>query len=201
MSSSACCSRRRTGSTSSKRCWRRAPDAPELGFLRAWLLRRQGRFAEALPLAEAAPASIEPARRAQLLGEIYDRLGDAPRAFAAFAEMNRAAVAASPPPDRPSYRSEVAASAARLSRWSPAEVEGEPPSPAFILGFPRSGTTLLDTLLLNMPELHVLEEMPVLDAVRREDAGRRGPRRTRTRSGRAISKRSRRSRRRGRGRW
>jgi tetratricopeptide (TPR) repeat protein len=123
-----------------------APDAPELGFLRAWLLRRQGRFAEALPLAEAAPASIEPARRAQLLGEIHDRLGDAPRAFAAFSEMNRAAL----PPS-----------------WSPADVEGAPPSPAFLLGFPRSGTTLLDTLLLNLPGLHVLEELPVLDAVER----------------------------------
>jgi len=140
-----------------------APAAPELGFLRAWLLRRQGRFAEALPLAEAAPDSIEPARRAQLLGEIYDRLGDAPRAFAAFAEMNRAAEAAAPPADRSSYRREIA-SAAPLD-WSPAEVESDPPAPAFILGFPRSGTTLLDTLLLNLPQLHVLEEVPVLDAV------------------------------------
>jgi tetratricopeptide (TPR) repeat protein len=141
-----------------------APDAPELGFLGAWLLRRQGRFAEALPLAEAAPASIEPARRAQLLGEIYDRLGDAPRAFAAFAEMNRAAEAAALPADRSSYRREVAN--APLSGWSPA-VESAPPAPAFILGFPRSGTTLLDTLLLNLPQLHVLEEVPVLDAVER----------------------------------
>lgn len=142
-----------------------APAGPELGFLKAWLLRRQGRFAEALPLAQDAPASIDPVRRGQLLGEIYDRLGDAPRAFAAFAEMNRAAAAASPPPDRRSYRSEVAAAAALPPSWSPAEVAGAPPSPAFILGFPRSGTTLLDTLLLNIPELHVLEEMPVLDAV------------------------------------
>jgi tetratricopeptide (TPR) repeat protein len=140
-----------------------APAAPELGFVRAWLLRRQGRFAEALPLAEAAPASIEPARRAQLLGEIYDRLGDAPRAFAAFAEMNRAAEAAAPPADRSSYRREVASAAP--TGWTPAEVESDPPSPVFILGFPRSGTTLLDTLLLNLPQLHVLEELPVLDAV------------------------------------
>ena len=28
---------------------------PELGFIKAWALRRQGRFAEALPLAEATP--------------------------------------------------------------------------------------------------------------------------------------------------
>ena len=142
-----------------------APDVPELGFLRAWLLRRQGRFAEALPLAEAAPDSIEPARRAQLLGEIYDRLGDAPRAFAAFAAMNRAAEAAAPPSDRAAYRKEISARAARLTSWSPSPVAAAPPAPAFILGFPRSGTTLLDTLLLNLKQLHLLEEVPVLDAV------------------------------------
>ena len=145
-----------------------APAAPELAFLEAWLLRRRGRFAEALPLAEAAPASIEPARRAQLLGEIHDRLGDAPRAFAAFAEMNRAAEAAAPPAERSRYRREVARAAP--TGWTPADVSSEPPSPIFILGFPRSGTTLLDTLLLNLPQLHVLEEMPVLEAV--EDAAR-----------------------------
>ncbi|MEA3031167.1 MAG: hypothetical protein QOG13_2492 [Sphingomonadales bacterium] len=142
----------------------------ELGFLRAWLLRRQGRFAEALPLAEATPASINPVRRAQLLGEIHDRLGDAARAFAAFAEMNRAADAANPKPPGPDYRARVAADASlvtaeRVAAWAPVDIGSTPPAPAFIIGFPRSGTTLLDTLLMNLPALHVLEEMPVLDEV------------------------------------
>lgn len=35
----------------------------------------------------------------------------------------------------------------------------------FLVGFPRSGTTLLDTLLRNVPTLHVLEEMPVVGEV------------------------------------
>jgi tetratricopeptide (TPR) repeat protein len=142
----------------------------ELGFLRAWLLRRQGRFAEALPLAEATPASINPVRRAQLLGEIHDRLGDAAPAFAAFAEMNRAADAANPNPPGPGYRAQVAADArlltpARVAAWAPVDLAAAPPAPVFIIGFPRSGTTLLDTLLMNMPALHVLEEMPMLDEV------------------------------------
>jgi tetratricopeptide (TPR) repeat protein len=151
-----------------------APPVPEIGFLKAWLLRRQGRFAEALPLAEAVPASIDPVRRSQLLGELYDRLGQPARAFAAFAEMNRAAEAAAPRREGPAYREEVAARAAlltpaRVAAWTRSEVASEPPAPAFILGFPRSGTTLLDTMLLNIPELHVLEEMPVLDSVGGED--------------------------------
>jgi tetratricopeptide (TPR) repeat protein len=142
----------------------------EIGFLRAWTLRRQGRFAEALPPAEATPATISPVRRAQLLAEIHDRLGDSARAFAAFTEMNRAAVAAQPRAQGPSYRGEVEAragllTAERVAAWAPIALAAGPPAPAFVLGFPRSGTTLLDTLLMNLPQLHVLEEMPVLDEV------------------------------------
>jgi tetratricopeptide (TPR) repeat protein len=149
---------------------------PELGFLRAWMLRRQGRFAEALPLAEAVPPSIDPMRRAQLLGEVLDRLGETGRAFAAFAEMNRVAAEARRPIEGPSYRSRVAAGSAlltpqRVAAWTRIEIDAAPPAPIFIVGFPRSGTTLLDTLLMNLPSLHLLEEMPVLDEVERALGG------------------------------
>lgn len=142
----------------------------EIGFIQAWALRRQGRFAEALPLAEAVPASINPVRRAQLLAELYDRLGEPERAFAAFGEMNRAAVEAKPAPPGPSYRAQVAAATAamksgRASGWRYPEVEAAPESPVFIAGFPRSGTTLLDTLLMNVPDFHVLEEQPVISTI------------------------------------
>jgi tetratricopeptide (TPR) repeat protein len=147
------------------------PGGAEAGFLRAWALRRQGRFAEALPLVEAAPASIDPMRKAQLIGEIADRLGDSERAFAAFAEMNRAALAAKAGLDYgPDYAAEVSANAALLTpewvgSWEALALDREPPPPIFILGFPRSGTTLLDTLLMNLPQMHVLEEMPPLAEV------------------------------------
>jgi tetratricopeptide (TPR) repeat protein len=142
----------------------------ELGFIKAWALRRQGRFEEALPLAEATPASINPIRRAQLVAELRDRTGDAEGAFAAFIEMNQAALAAKPTRPGPSYRERVAAAAAHitpeaLASWTEAAVEPVPPAPVFIVGFPRSGTTLLDTLLMNIPGLHVLEEMPVISLV------------------------------------
>jgi tetratricopeptide (TPR) repeat protein len=143
---------------------------PETNFIRAWALRRQGRFAEALPLVEAVPDSIDPMRRAQLLAEIADRLGHAKRAFAAFTAMNRAAVAAKPAPPGPTYREAVAADAAMLTpewiaSWTKVDLESAPPAPVFIVGFPRSGTTLLDTLLMNLPALHVLEELPPVGEV------------------------------------
>ncbi|MGZ8335662.1 MAG: tetratricopeptide repeat-containing sulfotransferase family protein [Allosphingosinicella sp.] len=141
-------------------------DAPELGFLKAWSMRRQGKFAEALPLAEAIPPTIHPVRRARLVAELLDRLGDTDRAFAAFAEMNQASVALRSRPEGPTYREEVVRSAALVTRdwvdgWTPLALDADPPAPVFLVGFPRSGTTLLDTLLMNMPNLHVLEELPV----------------------------------------
>jgi tetratricopeptide (TPR) repeat protein len=149
---------------------RRGVTEAELGFIHAWALRRQEKFEEALAAAEQTPESINPIRRAQLIAELTDRLGDGDRAFAQFTEMNRAALAAKGPLEGPSYRDEVNASVALLTQewvasWNPVELEPVPPSPIFIVGFPRSGTTLLDTLLMNMPELHVLEEMPVLRQV------------------------------------
>ena len=147
------------------------PGGAEAGFLRAWALRRQGRFEEALPLAEAAPASIDPMRKAQLIGEIADRLGESERAFAAFAEMNRAALTAKAGLELgPDYTAEVTGNAALLTpawaaSWKKLDLPDDPPAPIFILGFPRSGTTLLDTLLMNLADLHVLEELPPLAEV------------------------------------
>jgi hypothetical protein len=44
-----------------------------------------------------------------------------------------------------------------------APISSVPPPPVFLVGFPRSGTTLLDTLLMNLPELEVLEEVPIVE--------------------------------------
>jgi len=142
----------------------------EAHFLRAWALRRQGRHADALVEAEAVPATINPVRRQHLLAGLYDRLGRPAEAFAAFETMNRAAEAVSPQPPGPTYRDMVTAAAERTTQdwvagWTRFEVAPVPPAPVFILGFPRSGTTLLDTLLMNLPSLHVLEEQPIMTRV------------------------------------
>jgi tetratricopeptide (TPR) repeat protein len=147
-----------------------AAGGPETGFIRALALRREGQFAEALALADAAPETIDPMRRAQLVAEIADRLGETERAFAAFTEMNRTAAASKPAPPGPSYCEAVAADAAMVTpdwvaSWTKVELEAAPPAPVFILGFPRSGTTLLDTMLMNLPSLHVLEELPPVGEV------------------------------------
>ena len=139
----------------------------EAHFLQAWVLQRQGRFEAALSETEAVPETIDPLRRRQLRAGLYDRLDRPAEAFAEFEAMNRAAEAAAPAPPGESYRASVIAAAVRttpewIAGWTRLEVAPEPPSPIFVLGFPRSGTTLLDTLLMNIASLHVLEELPLL---------------------------------------
>ncbi|MEG8041247.1 sulfotransferase [Sphingomonas sp. LR60] len=145
----------------------RAPDAIELDFLRAWVARRRGHVAEALALAERVPDEIHPLRRHQLLGDLYDRQGQPEKAFAAFTAMNAAAQSLYPAAPGDSYRDRLAVISARLTpdqvaSWHPLAPDRHRAAPVFVVGFPRSGTTLLDTLLMNVDGVHVLEEQPFL---------------------------------------
>ena len=149
--------------------------ASALGYLHALVLRREGRLEEALAAVRAAPSDLEPERRAVLIARLADSLRQTDEAFAAFAEMNR--ISADTPAGRAAdpdgYRARIdamiaTATPAWFARWTPAAPPGDRPAPVFLVGFPRSGTTLLDTFLMGHPDVHVLEEEPVLQAA--EDA-------------------------------
>lgn len=140
---------------------------PEFAFLLAWQARREGRFDDAAALAAQIPESIHPMRRFHLIGGIADRRGDAATAFPAFERMNREALAASRPLSGPTYRTLVERD---LALWDDAwrsewrdvgPIDDGHTDPIFLVGFPRSGTTLLDTMLMGLPELSVLEERPM----------------------------------------
>ena len=144
----------------------------ELGFTRALHARREGRLEEALALARAAPASTEPHRKAQLIGELLDRLGDPEGAFEAFGEMNRAlaALPSDPRGQARAFREGLAEATDLLtpdfaSRLSSAPRPPGRPAPVFLVGFPRSGTTLLDTMLMGHTGVEVVEEKPLLQPV------------------------------------
>lgn len=141
---------------------------PEFAFLLAWQARRQGRFDDAAALAKQIPETIHPMRRFHLIGGIADRLGDADAAFPAFERMNKEALAASRPLSEPSYRTLVERN---LTQWTDAwaaewqdagPLDDNYTDPIFLVGFPRSGTTLLDTMLMGLPALSVLEERPMV---------------------------------------
>jgi tetratricopeptide (TPR) repeat protein len=52
------------------------------------------------------------------------------------------------------------------ARWSEAAKDTNSDQPVFLVGFPRSGTTLLDQALSAHPEIEVLEEYEFLDEIR-----------------------------------
>ncbi|MES2443431.1 MAG: sulfotransferase [Pseudomonadota bacterium] len=158
-------------------------DAAAPAYLRAQLARHAGRFAEALALAETVGDEVDTSLRAQLIGQLAERLGQAGTAFAAFAAMNRAVAAdpASRGVDAAGYRAGIEARTARLTparvaAWRPVEIDTARAAPVFLIGFPRSGTTLLDTILMGHPGVTVLEEEPVLQQVQDMlgDSGRLG---------------------------
>jgi tetratricopeptide (TPR) repeat protein len=148
------------------------PDTVELQLLRARLAFRRRDFDRALQLAKAAPDGFDPGSRAELMGKIYDRMGDSESAFRAFQEMSRES----------DLSDRVIAQRAQALRqlidrraqlvsgewfrgWSASSEKAVVREPAFLIGFPRSGTTLLDTFLMGHPQLCIAEERPMLQAV------------------------------------
>lgn len=138
----------------------------EMALLRARLLRGEGKLEEALTAARTAPenSDVERAERAQAIGHLAERLGDTTAAFASFLEANRL-LATITGDSRAAEQFLVTLDRVNslltpgwYARWRRPIEPGARPSPFFIFGFPRSGTTLIDTMLIGHPNTVVLEE-------------------------------------------
>lgn len=147
------------------------PDHPALLVREAELLRRHRdddaarRCLETGDWTHADPETRE--TRAYLLADICDRLGDAPSAFEYAREANalcRARSSAEMPQGAAYLRliDELTSAFTPewVSGWSSVTVTDDRRDPVFIVGFPRSGTTLLDTVLHSHSGVTVVEEMP-----------------------------------------
>lgn len=140
-----------------------------LNYMRALDHRRAGRFAEALEALDRIEQVDDLARIENLRGQFLDRLGRYDEAFGAFGRGNELMLR---DPSAPEARAEQYRSFVRDERdtvttewflnWRDHPLSGDPPSPVFLVGFPRSGTTLLDTILMSHPDVEVLEEEPVM---------------------------------------
>ena len=154
----------------------RRVSGPEIDYLRALSLSRKDKAEEALALARSVQSrAIHPATVAHFVGQLADRLNRVDEAFTAFEEMNLAA-AQSPlgvGVDREAYQRGIDGLARQTTAewfagWAKESKQPERPSPVFLVGFPRSGTTLLDTILMGQRDTHVLEEVPILETVANE---------------------------------
>lgn len=143
------------------------PRNARAAIARARLLLRARDFAgaeaAALALAESGAASrTNRALAWGLVGEARDRRGDAAGAFAAFTAANRL-----------QREDHAALRDARDHLYHPESVRrlaSLPPSgaassvgadaPVFLIGFPRSGTTLLDQILASHRDVRCIEEAP-----------------------------------------
>lgn len=146
-------------------------DSGTLAFLRALEHRRAGRFEEGLFCLAQVPEDLESERTTHLRATLLDRLGRSDEAFGWFEETARRHIAnPSAPLDRAAtlreeLRGELAAMTPDWAAGWTAAPPQDRPAPVFLVGFPRSGTTLLDTILMGHPGTLVLEEKPPLNLV------------------------------------
>lgn len=142
------------------------------GLLEAALALRDGRADEADTLLEAADPKEDPVRWHRLKAKIADRRGRAGEAFEAAEAMNRSTRDFNAWVERgEEYRARLRELSATLVQSADRLPRLDPPQrrmPAFLVGFPRSGTTLLDTLLMGHPRTAVLEEVHLLGAAEAE---------------------------------
>jgi hypothetical protein len=151
-----------------------SPGQPLATLTLARVLRRSRQEKAALDvLATLDPTRLAPRQAARCeadRGMCLDGLGNTEQAWAAFEAMNRHAVR------RPDFRLEAGTrfsqmvddlqhlgpqlAALAAEPWAP---PADGPVPVFVVGFPRSGTTLLETILGAHPELVATDEMRLTD--------------------------------------
>lgn len=154
------------------------PQEPSAIFALAVLAveARDGARAEALlrPLLEQRLAPEDRVRSLTLLGDALDRLDRPTEAFdcysaaqATFRDAYRELLA--PQPDRPSHRAfierilEQVTATSTVAVSSPVEpVAGAAKTHVFLLGYPRSGTTLIENVLASAADVVALEERDTL---------------------------------------
>lgn len=146
------------------------PADANIRVMRARLLCIEGDYAAARQILEDVPDGVEildtaEATRARLLGEIYERDGQSEKAFEKYEHNNRIFAASSIAKQVP--RAEFIDhldvllrqfNSAWVDTWRAVTPPDDRPGPIFLVGFPRSGTTLLESFIRGHSEFAVLEE-------------------------------------------
>ena len=153
------------------------PEDPRFALREAQLLKRDGEYESARAVLETAGEGGGDANflrvRTHLLGELCDRLGDSHAAYGYFSEGNSRSkdTPEAKQADGGIYVARIDALAERftsdwVSSWQNFECTDDRPDPVFLIGFPRSGTTLLDSILNSHRAITVVEEKPTVRNMR-----------------------------------
>jgi tetratricopeptide (TPR) repeat protein len=155
---------------------KRWPMHRTLKFVRARCLRRCGEYAKAqIVLLELLDGEHTHKLHIDIefeLGWCADGMDNASEAFQHFTEANLLAERSLPysAARGEDYLRMLASLHKRFDRtwvnsWQTLPSPAKANEPVFIIGFPRSGTTLLDTMLGAHPDLRLLEEQPTIQAM------------------------------------
>ncbi len=147
------------------------PGDARFQLTRAVLLGREGRYEDALAALQASSGQNDSALAAHELlerGALLDRMGHHDDAFTAFEAGKRRARETSghrylgEEAQRLAARLKAFFTAGRLSILPRAGVLSETPQPVFVLGFPRSGTTLVEQMLSAHPRIAAGDELSLI---------------------------------------
>jgi tetratricopeptide (TPR) repeat protein len=152
------------------------PDNPFAHRLAATILRRTGKYKEALEKLQKIPiSSINTIAAINVhfeLGYIFDHLNDSNMSFYHFKEGNQlqAKQHISTRYNKNTYINTIQNLKNKYTKdwvqsWSTLAVDKQVDAPVFLIGFPRSGTTLLDQILDGHPRIQVIEEKNMLAQV------------------------------------
>jgi Flp pilus assembly protein TadD len=144
----------------------------EFDFSRAVLAERAGDHATARKLLEAAgPQNDEDYAYYFTLAKCCDKLGDRAEAWHALAEAHARQSSQCKAVTPANYTAQASAlpaaivrtDAGQYRRWPVYRAPLAQDSPVFVVGFPRSGTTLLEQMLDAHPRLQSMDENPFFD--------------------------------------
>jgi tetratricopeptide (TPR) repeat protein len=153
------------------------PDNPSVHLTRATVLARQKKTEAALAILHEPDGEdgtpkvrLGPSELSEK-GRLLDQLGRYEEAFAAFDTAKKRAVEFG----ARTYMAEAAAELAarlkgffterRLKTLPVAELRADMPQPIFIVGFPRSGTTLIEQTLTVHPQIAAGDELPYINDI------------------------------------
>ena len=149
------------------------PNDEGMRVTRAALLGRMGRYDDALALIDAVAGGDGKLGPNELLekGRLLDRLGRYDDAWAAFSEGKALGRELSGQAYLDAVASQQIESlrrffvAGRVKLLPRTATRTDLPQPIFILGFPRSGTTLVEQTLSSHPDIAAGDELPLVDAL------------------------------------
>ena len=149
-------------------------DNPITKLFEGILLNRNEKFVEAKKCLETISFKASEVNkeilRVSTLAKCYDRIGDSDKAFNYFIKTNNLILQQTDVKifNKNRYLQKIKTrrkffTKSKVNKWSNLKLSDKRQDPTFLVGFPRSGTTLLDTILDSHPMIEVLEEKNMVE--------------------------------------